>query len=182
MSEEQIPAMVFPMTEYIADEMAERGWTTVDVVKRMEGQRDFMFRLMAFDILMVVYGSERTKSEVLVNDETFAGLARAFDVSEELFRNLDAVWKKHPDRRQHFLPPSAIWPDPPLYRLNVPDNDHLPAPYPLLHRPPLACGQALAEQAADGVGARQAATGAAPLIGNPQIQRGQIDGLKSDAN
>jgi hypothetical protein len=102
----RIPAAVFCLAEHLCDEMLARGWKTQDVAMRMGGTVDDMARnLLALDLIMCVH-----KDKLLIGDRLFAGLARAFDVPEELFRNLDKAWRDAPaETRQPFDPPESIF-------------------------------------------------------------------------
>lgn len=101
---EREPAEVFPLAEFLADEMTARGWQTEDVAVRMGGDRHVWRNLMCLNLVMCVHNDG-----LLIDDETFAGLAHAFDVSEEYFRNLDKMWREWPDRRSPFVPPESIF-------------------------------------------------------------------------
>lgn len=98
------PAEVFCLAEFLCDEMIARGWTTDDVGTRMNTLRGPYMNIAVVDLLMAVQ-----KDGLLIDDETFAGLASAFDVSETCLRNLDATWRKWPDRRSPFSPPESIY-------------------------------------------------------------------------
>jgi hypothetical protein len=103
MNEERIPAEVFPLAEYLADEMTARGWQTEDVAARMDGQ-EFIKDLLCLDILMCVHDDQ-----MLIGDELFGGLAHAFDVNEDYLRNLDRTWRENPDKRVPFKPPESLF-------------------------------------------------------------------------
>lgn len=101
----RIPAEVFPLAEYLSEEMQARGWTTTDVAIQMGGSCDAVAKnLLAVDLIMCVH-SDR----LLVGDDLFRGLARAFDVHEDFLRALDATWRQWPDRRSPFEPPDTIF-------------------------------------------------------------------------
>lgn len=99
-------AEVFPLAEHLADEMIARGWNTFDVAARMGGvtAKEIGMDLLIVDLLMCVHDDN-----LLIGDEEFHKLARAFDVSEEYLRNLDKVWRDHPDRRSPFTPPESLF-------------------------------------------------------------------------
>lgn len=101
---EHIPAEVFCLAESLADEIIERGWTTEDVAIRMNTSRGPAMDLFIVDLLMCVQDDG-----LLIDEETFDGLARAFDVDPQYFRNLHAVWQRWPDRRNSFEPPGSIF-------------------------------------------------------------------------
>ena len=103
---ERVPAEVFPLAEYISDELVARGWTTADAAIRMGGatEHQIAIDLLCLDLLMCVH-----KDNLLVGDRLFAGLSKAFGVSEQYFRAVDDTWRRHPDRRLPFEPPDAIF-------------------------------------------------------------------------
>lgn len=98
------PVEVFPLAQYVAEEMEARGWTANDVAARMGG--DYATNAFVVDLLLAVH-----EDKLIVDDDTFAGLSRAFGVSEQYFRNLDAVWRKWPDRRSEFECPEHLLSD-----------------------------------------------------------------------
>ncbi len=100
------PAMVFPLAEHLCDEMEARGWTTPDVAMRMGGttRDEIKEDLLALNLLMAVQDDN-----LRVDDATLRKLAAAFDVSEQLFRNLDETWRRWPQRRSEFAPPESIY-------------------------------------------------------------------------
>lgn len=99
------PAEVFCLAEILSDELIARGWTTTDVALRMGGTaEDVAKNLLAIDLLMCVQ-----RDSLLVGDRLFDGLTRVFDVDPDFFRNIDAAWRKHPDRRNDFTPPEKIF-------------------------------------------------------------------------
>jgi len=100
------PAEVFPLAEYLCDEIQARGWTTIDVALRMGGatEHEIAKDLLAVDVLLCV---QNDKLEV--GDRLFTALAKVFDVSEEFLRNLDAMWRRWPAKRAEFTPPESIF-------------------------------------------------------------------------
>lgn len=98
------PAEVFHLAEFLSEEMIERGWTSRDVALRMANGREYGVNLLCVEFLLAV-----DDDGLRIDDETFAGLARAFDVSEALFRNLDANWRRWPDRRSKFEAPESLF-------------------------------------------------------------------------
>lgn len=100
------PAEVFPLASYLWEEMQARGWTTDDVAKRMgdADEKGLTVNLGTLAILMSVQ-----KDNCLLDDLTVSKLAHAFDVSAELFRNLDTTWRKWPDRRAPFECPDDAY-------------------------------------------------------------------------
>lgn len=99
MSNYEVP----PLAYFLAEEMQARGWQTEDVAARMGGERGVWRDLMCLDVLMCVQ-----KDSLKIDDETFAGLAHAFDVSEEFFRNLDKAWREA-ETRAAFEPPESLF-------------------------------------------------------------------------
>lgn len=100
------PAHVFSLAETLCDEMQARGWTTSDVAARMGGERQYAMSKFVVDLVLAV---SPTKDRLIVDDETFEGLARAFDVSEQFFRNIDAAWRAWPHRRSPFEAPESLF-------------------------------------------------------------------------
>ena len=99
------PVEVFCLAEFLCDEMMARGWTTTDVAIRMGGDPDQVVKdLLVVDLLMCVH-----RDSLLPGDRLFDGLAKAFDVDSSYFRNLDAIWRSHPDKRVPFEPPESIF-------------------------------------------------------------------------
>lgn len=116
---EIVPAEVFSLADFLCDEMDARGWTTDDVARGMGEPDKIASNALKVGLLISVQ-----KDSLILSDDDFAGLARAFDVSEALFRNLDAVWRKWPDRRSDFSAPEHLFG--PIVRrgLTVPQNDN----------------------------------------------------------
>ena len=104
MSDARIPAEVVCLAEFLCEEMQERGWQTEDVAVRMGTPSGPALDLFGLDLIMVVQDGG-----LIIDDEFFAGLGRAFDVSPEFFRNLHEAWKRHPDRRSPFACPEEIF-------------------------------------------------------------------------
>jgi len=101
---ERIPVDVFPLASFIADELQARGWQTEDVAARMDSERGFVRDLLCLDLIMCVH-----QDNLLIDNETFGGLAHVFGVSEDFFRNLDRVWRENPDRRTPYQPPESLF-------------------------------------------------------------------------
>lgn len=99
-----IPVQVFHFSEFICEELSERGWTTEDIAKRMNTSREFWRDLLIVDLLLCVHDDK-----LILDDETCGGLARAFGVSPQFFRNLDETWRDFPDRRSPFTPPEEVF-------------------------------------------------------------------------
>jgi hypothetical protein len=104
MSEEREPVEVWPLTHFLCEEMQARGWTTADVAIRMKTSDGYGIDKLTLDLLMA-----NEEANLIIDDNTFAALARAFGVSEQYFRNLHAVWKNWPDRRVAFECPESIF-------------------------------------------------------------------------
>lgn len=101
---ERKPAEVFHLAEYLYDEMVARGWKTENAAVRMGTSRGAAMDLFCLDLLMAVHDEN-----LIIDDEMFEGLGRAFDVSAQYFRNLHAGWLAHPDRRSPFDVPDEIF-------------------------------------------------------------------------
>ena len=103
--EDRIPAEVWPLAYFLCEEMEARKWTTTDVAVRMGGSAEAMaLNSVIIDLLMCVQ-----KDNMIIGDDLFAGLAKSFRVTEQLFRNLHETWLKWPDRRVPFDPPDHIF-------------------------------------------------------------------------
>lgn len=94
MSEPHAPAEVFPLAEFLADEMLARGWQTQDVVARFSTKGKFARDLISLNLLMCVQNDG-----LLVGNRLFAGLSTAFEVSEEYLRAVDRIWRENPTNR-----------------------------------------------------------------------------------
>lgn len=97
------PAEVWPLASYLADEMAAREWTVWDVAARMSDRYSRGVNALALNLLLCVH-----EDGLLVGDDLFSGLAAAFGVNEQFFRNLDVAWRKYPDRRVPFECPEGL--------------------------------------------------------------------------
>lgn len=99
------PTEVHPLAHYLCEEMEARGWTSDDVALRMGGDEEEVARnMLVVNLILSVH-----KDSLVFEDATLAKLAKAFDVSAAFFRNLDAIWRDHPDRRIPFTPPESIF-------------------------------------------------------------------------
>ena len=105
------PAEVFPLAQYLCEEMEARGWTTADVAARMDG--DDAENQMLVDLILVVH-----KDGLTIDGKTFDALAKAFGVSALVFKRLDAGWRRWPDRRSSFTAPDSLF-EPRLYVINT---------------------------------------------------------------
>ena len=73
---------MFHVSEFIAEEMDARGWTSRDVAARMGG--DPAVWLLALDLLLAVHDKA-----LVLDTEMATALGRAFDVDAALFVALD---------------------------------------------------------------------------------------------
>jgi plasmid maintenance system antidote protein VapI len=102
---ERISARLFHPAEFIYDELLERGWTTWAAVQAAGGdERD----CLALDLYLCIQAPGCRLGNLA---ET---LAKAFDVSQELFTNLESMWLKAPERSERFDPPEWIFAASPL--------------------------------------------------------------------
>ena len=92
---DRMPVEVFPPGDFIAEELAARGWTEADLAERMGG--DIAINQFCVDFLINV----RDRSLILDAD-TAEGLGRAFDVSPDYFLNLDKAWRLGGDPASRF--------------------------------------------------------------------------------
>jgi plasmid maintenance system antidote protein VapI len=79
-----------PVADYIEEEMLERGWSVSDLAVRMGGDSpsDVGRDQLAIELLFAC----RNERNIRLGEETALRLGRAFDVSPELFRNLEKSW------------------------------------------------------------------------------------------
>ena len=98
------PVEVYPLAEFLCDELQAREWTTSDLAKRMNNGREYYRNKIIADLVMAVQ-----KDGLQIDDETFEGMSTALGVSSEMLQNLDAIWRKWPDRRVQFEPPESIF-------------------------------------------------------------------------
>ncbi len=98
------PIEVYPLAEFLCDELQARGWTTSDFAARMDNGREYYRNKVIADLVLAVH-----KDGLLIDDETFDGMARALDISSEMLRNLDAKWRDWPDRRVSFECPESVF-------------------------------------------------------------------------
>ena len=80
-------ATVFPVGDFINDEMQERGWSISELVSRMDGS---VVTKLTIEILV-----HAPSKGVRLDDKTASLLARAFGTSKELWLRLDEQWQKH---------------------------------------------------------------------------------------
>lgn len=101
---ERVPAQVFCLAEFLYDEMVERGWTTEKVAVRMHTKHGAAMDLFCLDLMMCVQDDN-----LILDDDLFNGLGRAFDTDPQTFRNIHEEWLTHPDRRSPFEVPEEIF-------------------------------------------------------------------------
>lgn len=97
-------AEVFCLAEYIAEEMDERRWTTTDVAIRMGDGASFGINCLTLELILAVQDDN-----LLLDDQTAKGIARAFDVSVEVIRNLDTRWRSQKCGRVPFVCPGHLF-------------------------------------------------------------------------
>lgn len=98
---DHVSAEVFPLAEYLADEMQARGWTAVDVAHRMPG--DYAINIGVVNLTLAVQDDK-----LLLSEETARDLAAAFDVDPTFFANLHAAWLRYPNARTEFKCPEEL--------------------------------------------------------------------------
>lgn len=85
-------AECFHPSEFINEELAERGWTLRDLVFRMrrfEGEKDWAIEMLAVEMYMTVH-----EPRILLDDKMAEGFSTAFGVSAEMFKNLHKSWRE----------------------------------------------------------------------------------------
>lgn len=101
---ERTPAQVFCLAEYLYEEMVARGWNTDQVAIRMQTPAGAAMDLFCLDILLAVQDDG-----LIIDDEMFQGLGRAFEIDVQYLRNLHQVWLERPDSRSPFEVPDEIF-------------------------------------------------------------------------
>lgn len=92
-------AEAFPVGEYIQEELEARGWTTKDLAIKMGGSvRDIGINMLALDMLIAV-------KEARIDRDMAYLMAKAFDVSPDLFLNLDRYYHAWLAHRKTFTDP-----------------------------------------------------------------------------
>lgn len=76
---------------FLEDELNARGWSRVDLAKRMGG--DILTNLCALDFLYWQKDAPRESAKQMYLGGLTSQFARAFEVSENLFRNLEKSWR-----------------------------------------------------------------------------------------
>lgn len=103
------PAQTFCLAECLSDEIVARGWKSETAAVRMKTSRGAAMDLFILDLLLCVQGTEHGQ-DLIIDEETFDGLGRAFDVEVQFFKNIDAAWRRSPlERRCPFEPPDEIF-------------------------------------------------------------------------
>ena len=98
------PAEVFSLAEYLSDELIARGWKTEDAAVRMRTKHGAAHDLFFLDIVICV-----PDEKLMIDDDGFAGLARAFGVNAQFLKNLHDLWMRYPDRRSPFEVPDSLF-------------------------------------------------------------------------
>lgn len=78
--------------ECVAEEMKARGWSSLDVARRMGG--DVGMNLLCVDMLI----ANAREPNLLLDDEMARQLGLAFEVSSQFFVNLERMWKSRAHR------------------------------------------------------------------------------------
>ena len=98
-------AEVFSLAEILCEEMTARGWTTDDVGARM-GICGAANDALGISLLISV---SQDDPKLLIDEETYEGLARAFDVSTDFFRAIHTQWVGQPTGRNPFEVPDEMF-------------------------------------------------------------------------
>jgi hypothetical protein len=98
---DHVPAEVFSLAEYLANEMQVRGWTAIDVARRMPG--DYAMNICVVNLTLAVQDDS-----LLLDDVSLHGLATAFNVDPTFFANLHATWLNNPNARAEFKCPEEL--------------------------------------------------------------------------
>lgn len=101
MADPHISAEVFPVWEYINNELHERRWSKERLAKEMGGDENH--NLCALDFLQRCLLEPR----LLLGEDIAAGLSRAFGTSKELWLNLDQSCKAAMAAGRKYNPPEA---------------------------------------------------------------------------
>lgn len=103
-TDERAPAEVFPLGQYIGDEMEAREWNSMNVALRMGSEEDYSKNALIVEFILAA-----PDEKLIIDDRTFADLSRAFGVSPQFFKNLHTSWLKWPDRRQKYEAPEILF-------------------------------------------------------------------------
>lgn len=101
---EREPAEVFCLAEFLAEEMEARCWTASDVASRMSDKRSHFQNGMLVNMVLAIQDDRLLKDDHLLEE-----LARAFDVDDDFFKNLDEAWRAWPDKRRPFHCPEHLF-------------------------------------------------------------------------
>lgn len=75
----------YHISEFIKEEMEERGWDRLELARRMGG--DFPQNLLVLDLMFAVQDQN-----LYLDKETADQLSHAFGVSAQFFINIDLDW------------------------------------------------------------------------------------------
>jgi hypothetical protein len=100
------PVEVYCLGSYLAEEMEERGWTSVDVGMRMGGKSvdEHSMNIFIVDTILCCSATET----MVIGADNYRALERAFGVSDGFFERLDSGWHDFPDRRVPFEVPDFL--------------------------------------------------------------------------
>lgn len=82
------PAEIFHPSEFIKDEMRDRGWTKEYLASLMSG--DYLVNYAALDLYFNAHDSDLRMGQDLIDD-----FEKIFGVSKEYFQNLEEMWIKY---------------------------------------------------------------------------------------
>jgi hypothetical protein len=98
---ERIPAQVFPLAEYLCDELVARDWHTADCARRFDNGLSQAVNLLALNLLML-------GANIPAPDHVIEGLANALSVSKAFLRSLERPALEHPDRVARWICPIDV--------------------------------------------------------------------------
>ena len=81
------PQPIHP-TEFIQDEMDERGWSRAELANRM-GMDRCVLNKIELDMYFLI---GPTDTQMRIGKDTADALSRAFDISADFFLNCEAAW------------------------------------------------------------------------------------------
>jgi len=113
----RIPAETFSVSEFIADELAARGWTWEDLATHMPHETPVDLAKNGLLALLVLSGDGD------MDEVTACKLAHAFDVSPQFFINLDRAHKSGSSAAQATTPSPASTTSTPNTSLKACDNN-----------------------------------------------------------
>lgn len=85
-SDSRWPAEAFSPGQFLEEEMEARGWSSLDVARRMGGD-------VAHDQLVVDTVIAIRKPGCIISPSLAGRLGQAFEVSAQFFLSLDRVWQ-----------------------------------------------------------------------------------------